>query len=449
LVTHIEAYNRGDVNAFHIWADCWERWGRKMYVACEPSERPYYPAIGTAISAGAVHLITSILGITERDTSAIIFRYYLAFFDAINFLLLIWLGSLMRFQFPVFIAIIILITPSTWVGSSIWGQIDGISLFLCLISLVLFVKSWLAINVGTASQKAWKSGLYLLLGSLSISLYLLTKQSAIFSLPFFFLIFLVTAWKFWDNYHYKGIIWLALAAIISISFLRYVDSSFVTPEHFHNSSYWFIWQGISGTHTDKISGNGLNIWMFLGRNMWSSSKVPFFTLNLGSWQYAMTPYKTGIILYLILIIFLLFSGCKSIGKILKSKIWDEQRDKAVSYLVALLCFFHGLSYLGFNVLLSGTHERYLYLGYPFLLIAVAWFYSNKIVFSWRLTTFCFFAAAAYGCFVFRVIGRLPQLLFPFQRHEFLAALHLFLLVLLLDAWVQVCQFKIMHNSLER
>ncbi|MDJ0741854.1 MAG: hypothetical protein QNJ32_00680 [Xenococcaceae cyanobacterium MO_167.B27] len=436
LVTNIDSYFRGDINVFHSWANCWSH---KIYVACQPKIPPNYPVAGLTLSAGLIHTITSIFDITERNTSDMIFRYYLAFFDSLNFLLFIWLASLMRFRFPIIIGFILLIIPSTWVGGAIWGQIDGIALFFCLLSTICFFKSWLTNDIDIESVKVWKSTMWLLLGNLSLSLYILTKQLAIFSLPFFFLLYMITVWKFWKNFHYRGLLWVFLTLFMFIFFFRYIDSLFEVPGQFHNSSYWFVWTGGGSEHGNKISGNGFNIWMFLGRDMWSSSRTPFFTLKLGNWKDDIAPYQAGIFLYSIFTAFLLFICCKCIWTILNKKIEFGQRDKADVHLIALLCFFHGLSHLGFNVLLTGTHERYLYLGYPFLLIAVTWFYTNKIAFSWQLTISCFFAAFAYGCFVFSMTGPLPKLLFPLQRHEFLASIHVFLLIFLLERSILVSQ----------
>lgn len=220
----------------------------------------------------------------------------------------------------------------------------------------------------------------------------------------------------------------------------YLDSLFEVASQFSNSSYRFVWQGGGSSHAGKISGNGFNIWMFLGRDMWSSSDVPFFTFNMGNLRNEISPYKAGTFLYRILMVFLLFTSLKKIVSIFRMTKSRENTPIIDSYLIALLCLFHGLSYLGFNVLLPGTHERYLYLGYPFLLIAGLWFYTNRLVFSWQSIIFCFITASAYGCFVFSVIGPIPDLLFAFRRHEFLASIHLFLMIFLLELWVKICYF---------
>jgi hypothetical protein len=185
LVTFIDSYFQADVHIFHTWGECWIQ---RSYIDCQPKQPPNYPVAGLALSAGVIHTINSTFGITERTTVDLIFRYYLAFFDSLNFLLFIWLAKLMRFPFPIFIGMILLIIPSTWVGSAVWGQIDGISLFFCLLSVICFLKSWQFNDLDTGDKKAWKSGIYLFLGTGSFAIYILTKQLAIFSLPFFLLL---------------------------------------------------------------------------------------------------------------------------------------------------------------------------------------------------------------------------------------------------------------------
>jgi hypothetical protein len=436
LVTYIDYYHQHDLNTFHSWVDCWSQ---KSYVrACQPTT-PNYPVAGLALSAGAIHTIRSIFDVTDRNISDSLFRYYLACFDSLNFLLFIWLASLMGFCFPILIGLDLLIMPSTWAGSAVWGQIDGISLSFCLLSIIGFFKSWLANDVEKKSGKVWQSGAWLIFGTLNLSLYILTKQLAVFSLPFFLLLVLITGWKFWQGFGYRGLFWLFLGLIIFVFCFLYIDSLWEVPEQFHHSSYWFVWQGGGSEHGDKISGNGFNIWMFLGQDMWSSSRVSWFSLRLASWKDDISYYQAGIFLYSIFMAFLLLTTCRGIWQVLKGKNWLRRSEQAEGYPLAILCFFHGLSHLGFNVLLTGTHERYLYLGYPFLLIAVTWFYLNKVAFSWHSILFCFFAASAYGCFVFSIIGPLPTLLFPLQRHEFLASIHLFLLVFLLSVCNRVCR----------
>ena len=277
----------------------------------------------------------------------------------------------------------------------------------------------------------------MLLGLFSLSCYILVKQLGIFSLPFFFILLLITLYKFWQNFKLKGLYWLLGGLVFLILSFRYMDGLFPVVSQYHNSSYLFVWQGGGSEHGNIISANGFNIWIFLGRDMLSSSLVPFLTLNLGILKSELSPKEVGSFLYILLIFFLLFTCSKAVYEMIKRRTSTVERDTIKSYLIALLCLFHALSHLGFNVLLTGTHERYLYIGYPFLLIATVWFCSNNIVLSRQSIIFCFSAATAYGFFVLSRIRILPELLFALRRHEFLASIHLFLLIFLVSAWFNI------------
>ena len=444
LVNYVHYYYINDLATFRGWAECLEKFEQQIYLKCLPTP-PNYPVVGLFLSAGTIRAIKSIFNVSDSKNLDFIFRHYLAFFDLLNFILFTRLASLMRFRFPIFIGLILLIVPSTLVGGAIWGQIDGISLTFCLLATIGFFKYWLSNDAGSLDKSKWKSWFWLLFATLNLVIFILIKQLSLFSLPFFFILILITGYKLWQSFRYRGIIFAAIALIIFILSFHYLDGLLEVPEHFNNSSLWFVLTGGGSQHAEIISGNGFNIWMLLGRNMISSSRAPFPLL----WQHKalnVVPYYAGMILYGILMTFLLLTGLRISWQVLK---WSgtKQRYNPEVFLLACLCFFFGLSQLGFNVLLTGTHERYLYLGYPFLLIAVTWFYVNQIAFKMRSLIFCFFAASAYGFFVFAWMNApLPGILFPMRRHEFLASIHLFLLVMLLEKWVQVWRYSEMTRK---
>ena len=105
-------------------------------------------------------------------------------------------------------------------------------------------------------------------------------------------------------------------------------------------------------------------------------------------------------------------------------------------LLALLSLLLGLTQLGFNVLLTGTHERYLFLGYPFLILATWWF-ARRGQMGMGLAVFTISAAILNGVFVLGAMQPLPGILFVVYSNAFQAALHLILLVALLDAWLRI------------
>lgn len=434
LVKLIPYYFVDDVGAFHVWADCLRQNPQDIYSLCKPD----YPTTGLLFSGGAIYLIKFLIKTTDRATVDAAFRYYLAGFDALNFLVLIWLGSLLKFRFPVWLSLAIIAVPSTWAGGTVWGQIDGISLFFCLLATVGFFQFWASLReTATLKLKFQKHNyLWLLLAIVSLAIYWLSKQLTLFSLPFFLAISLISIGKLWQYFHLKGVAIACFFIFLFAALFSFLDSLFTIPESFHHSSYWFGWQQ---GFQPSISGNGFNIWMFLGWEMSTSPYLPFVKLNLGIWQGEISPYTAGIVLYAVFMISLILTGFKAAYRLFKSNF--QNREKADNYLMALLCLFLGLSYLGFNVFLSGTHERYLHLSYPFLLTGVTWFYTKNNLFSRRFLLFCFVAAVAYGLFVLSVIYNynLVAILFPLKRHEFLASIHLFLLLLLWNDWFQICR----------
>jgi phosphatidylserine synthase len=112
------------------------------------------------------------------------------------------------------------------------------------------------------------------------------------------------------------------------------------------------------------------------------------------------------------------------------------RDEAqMRFILAALVLFLAQSNLGFNVLLSGTHERYLYHGFPFLILAAFFFWQRQTVFSWRSVLFCLGAAILYGLFVYSVLS--PSVI----RHEVVGAVQL-----LLVTYLFILSFKLQSSQ---
>jgi hypothetical protein len=118
----------------------------------------------------------------------------------------------------------------------------------------------------------------------------------------------------------------------------------------------------------------------------------------------------------------------------------RRRDEPWSVLPALL-FFNGLCVLGVNVLLTGTADRYMFLGYPFLLAGAVALRQQRMVFGRALVALCFGAACAGGAFVFSRIGPMPGIFAVFRSHELIAAIHLAVLLVLAVAWTRVCRLS--------
>jgi len=431
IANMVPYYHRSDVQVFRVWADCFFQSKLKIYLTCNTG---FYPTIGMLASGGIIYSIKALTGLTDGEFINNAFRSYLFFFDILNLFLFVAIARMMRFQKPIILGLALFLIPSNIVGGAIWGQIDNISLSFCLISSIAMIKSWGELHNAKSDLKAIS---WLLVAALSLPIFILVKQLSAFSLPYFLVLFVVTTIKFWQKWQKKGAVYICAA--IGVFFLVFysLDHLLAVPKNFLGSSYYYIWTGGSSGHGNIISANGFNIWIFLGRDPASSSRIPFSLLWDKDAIFKVSPYDFGIALYLFWIIFLLVTTGWLTRK--NSQEFNADPSSGEPKLMAVLFLYHGLSYLGFNVLLTGTHERYMYNGYPFLLFAIAWFLTQRLVFSWRITVFCFASAFIYGCFVFSIIGPLPGILFAFSRHEFLASIHLLLLILLADAWLQICR----------
>ncbi len=431
-------YHRGDLMAYARWADCLEAFGPRTYLECaayRPESPLGYPAVGLWLSGGAVQgmrlLAENVFGGTlDAATTDALVRFYLAIFAALDFLLLAWLARLMRFQRPVLAAFLLMLLPWMAVGGVLWGQLDGISLAGALLALIALWQAWRA----ASQQRAGPAGLWLLLAALVLAGFVLVKQLNTFALPFFLFLLALTLWSFWRDLGGRGVAVALAALLVALIAFRLLDSRFALPPGAFGSTYWHGWQ--VSPHGDVISGNGFNLWILLGRDMWSSSREPFTALRLGGWQQELTPYHTGIVLYALLLVFLFVTAFLTVRPLLARGAVARLADDGQAALLALLVLLLGLTQLGFNVLLTGTHERYLFLGYPFLILATWWF-ARRGWMGMGLAVFTLAAAILNGVFVLGAMQPLPGILFVVYSNAFQASMHLILLVALLDAWLRI------------
>ena len=89
----------------------------------------------------------------------------------------------------------------------------------------------------------------------------------------------------------------------------------------------------------KLLVTDLNIWLFLGRDMWSSSHASFLTLSLGNWKHDLSPNKAGNFLYCLFMAFLLFTCSKGIWAVLRKKIASETKRAGTSLPYSYVVFF--------------------------------------------------------------------------------------------------------------
>ncbi len=299
-------YHKGDLMAYAVGLTAWRPSARAPIWNARPIGRNSplgYPAVGLWLSGGVVHgmrlVNESIFGRTlDAQTTDAFVRFYLAIFAALDFLLLAWLARLMRFQRPVLAAFLLMILPWMVVGGILWGQLDGMSLAGGLLAFIALWMAWQA----AAQRRIWPAGLWLLLASLSLVGFTLLKQLNTFALPFFLFLLALVVWAFWREMGGRGVGVALAVLLLAAGFFRLLDSRFELPPGSLGSTFWHGWR--VSPHGGVIAGNGFNLWVLLGRDMWSSSLEPFTALRLGAWRQEITPYHTGIVLYALLLGFL-------------------------------------------------------------------------------------------------------------------------------------------------
>jgi len=395
-------YHSSDMDDFFRWSQAWNADWRSIYINCE---RCNYPFLGTLFSGGVMSRLDS--GSFARLANR--FRYYLAVVDALN-ILMIWL-ILKNFQVkdaPLWAGIIGLL-PSSWLGSSVWGQIDGAGQFLILLFFLLLI--WFKQKKRVINQFF----LFAVLAGFLLSLMLLTKQLIYFSIFALGIIFLANTLIF----SHKPIVIFLSGVIAFVAFslpILIVDLSLNLKAPYFSHLQYILATGSS--HGDIISYTGFNIWVFFSDNPLSSSHSPLPFIPV-------TVHSAGIFLFLIVNTFLAFVFARHIYK-------HSDQFVVVSFL------YFALVNLIFNLTLTGTHERYLYHFYPFIIIACL-AYLNKSDFFGRSTLAALLTGSLiYGAFLFGYLNGWvrPSSLAALQ---WMSALHILLFVYLI--YITLRQFN--------
>ncbi len=115
---------------------------------------------------------------------------------------------------------------------------------------------------------------------------------------------------------------------------------------------------------DTVSSFGFNIWTFLAKDPRGSSHDPI-NIQLGSMTlFSIVPYWAGMLLFLLVNGFFLFIYVNYFYRQYASGIQFFNVENILLFLLHL-----ALVNLSFNLFLAGTHERYLYHFYPFIIMA--------------------------------------------------------------------------------
>ncbi|WGK68332.1 hypothetical protein P0082_07535 [Candidatus Haliotispira prima] len=351
-----------DVGVFVQWAKVSENFKDLYNSDCYCN----YPVLGLLSSAGLLQLL---------NYKILSFLYVLSFIDLINVVLVYFILRKLEVKRSMFWAGVIGLLPSTWAGGALWGQIDNIG------QLILFCIIIVALRFSTASHLGNKSlFLFSAIVGVLFAFAFLTKQLLLFSLmPLSFMVLILIL--FYTNFKFIDIIkHILICTFFTLIPIALFDLWLTIPNEYYFSHLERVF-GTGSSHMDKISGNGFNIWRLLGRDMWSSSEIPFYK--------NFTPKGTGL--------FLFFSSLATISYLLFMNLKKHWNVNQFTDKVIIFIFYLALVNISFNIFLTGTHERYLFHFYPFILIVMLFIRKYLSVFL------CIVGAFIYGAFVLDIL----------------------------------------------
>lgn len=378
-----------DMQDFIRWGKSWETNWRSIYLDCTLCA---YPFLGTFFSGGVI----SFLDFEKVRHVVRAFHGYLALIDALNVLIMYFILRKIEVKNSAFWAGVIGLLPSSWVGTSYWGQIDGLGQCLILmifLNTIVFNKS---VDLSTAKYR-----LYLIFSGLLLSCLLLTKQLVLFSL-------ISLGGMILANVILRsrgGIDSLFSLVILAFSFflpIFIIDTVVQIPPPY--SSHLFYVFEIGSRIADVVSSYGFNIWILFYPDTLVSSHIPLLDSSI-----EISPFTLGLSAFLTINLIMFISMFRYFVQKYKSKERFFQKSDI------LLWLFH-LSFvnLSFNIFLTGTHERYLYHFYPFILMA---FLGASVVRRHYMIYVLLFGAFFYGAFLYGYLSNLNSL---FQRLPFYA-----------------------------
>jgi hypothetical protein len=425
VVSACDAAYRSDIDVFVRWA---EHLGNGPPSVYETGAN--YPVFGVLTSAGAVGWLRHHFASADGAFDAVkAFREYLAGWNALQFLLLGWLATLIRLRMPWTIALLVSVLPSSWVGSALWGQLDAVTQCLLMVPLVATALLFRQVRQGRLGPALVANALSVLF----LGLALLTKQLSVFSAPLLTAFIILGVMRIAARWKGTGFALAVASTLVPLGLLFAFDRIWTVPAGYHGSSVFYVWTGGGSDHGD-ILGNGVNVWQLLGRDANGRSSEPFWSLMLGTTNIQLRPGQCGKVLFVTVSLLTAFLWARSLnrGKSLAQAFrsfggLDRERT------IAVTLFAIGMHNLAMTTLLCGVHERYLYHGYVFLLLGSLAIYQKSIGrVSWRTPVSVILGAACYGGFVFSNMAPLPGLFFPLRRSECLATLNVVLLMVLTD-----------------
>lgn len=355
-------YHSFDVGTFNEWIAYTHPFQTVYQTDCYCN----YPIIGLLLSTGMMKIMDNYL----------FFFLYLAFFESINVLLFYKLLSSWKIKRKRLYSLLFMVLPSTISGGALWGQIDHIG--LTFLFLLLILLSHLFQQSEAKKQASW--WLFPLIGSL-FYLALFSKQLLVFPLFPIGIAFLFLIFRFCNTKQLLSAFLLALSGFLVL--MIPVEWWLSYPQNGHFTHYQRILESGSD-HLDIISGNGITIWQFFYSELEHPSTEPFGLF--------LSPKTTGIIITCVMSCWIFYHYFKKV-----------RYSTEISFQIGLICLVLALFNLSFNLFLTGTHERYLFYFYPFLILAFAGLSKHNLIFNTFDKMLFFIGSISYGIFVLAIL----------------------------------------------
>lgn len=395
-------FHPDDMQDFLRWSKAWELNWRNIYLECNICT---YPFLGTFFSGG----IISLFDFEKTRHIVRVFHVYLAIIDALNIIAIYFILKELDVENSPFWAGLIGLLPSSWIGTSYWGQIDGIGqliIFILIFHSIMFNKKAELNNI--------KYGVYLIISGILLACLLLTKQLVLFSLVCLGAMIFTNIFLF-----SRGLrSFLISLSIFGISFflpIVFVDLILLRMPVSYASHIQYTFE-VGSRIGNVISYFGFNVWVLFYKDTLVSSHTPLF--NLGG--LAVSPFLIGIFLFLLINFIFLFFVFGYFYPLYKDGVRFFRKSDILLWLFQI-SFLN----LSFNLFLTGTHERYLYHFYPFIIIA----FLGNLRARFKELVILVVGALIYGAFLYGYLSDLNTL---FGRSPFyvMATFHFVLFVYL-------------------
>lgn len=330
----------------------WKTWGKELvekgtinfYTQSNPDYLPFYPLI-----LALIQIIYNFYKFQARIIFIPIdyfFKFPAAFFDILAGIIIFKIVKQKSLKLAYFVSFLFLFNPAFFVNSSMWGQVDIVGTFFIILALYFFLK-----------DKFFLTGM-------SIAVALCTKTIYLLAIP----VFLISFWlkkNFKKNWRFvlKKTFIFTFGLIIIAWLINAPFTAFKKVNFYQFFSHPIIllfnrYQVISQRYPYN-SVNAFNFWGVVNKAFWLSDDRKFSFFSYRQWGILLN----SIVIFLSLIKFILLFKFKG--------------EKLFFYRFNLIL---AVSFVSSFIFLTRIHERHLYYGLPFLLIAAIYNYRLFIAY---------------------------------------------------------------------